>query len=92
MRLNFQGLIDNAKYYLLGSALGFNVSKLLRLLGRGIFSHAPTVFGRFMAATNPLDDRDLAFRDRDDEKLGDPAPAPKIWNPTTLAENTLFLA
>ena len=33
---------------LLGSALGFNVSKLLRLLGRGIFSHAPTVFDRFL--------------------------------------------
>jgi len=33
---------------LLGSALGFNVSKLLRLLGRGIFSHAPTVLGCLM--------------------------------------------
>jgi len=37
---------------LIGSAVGFNVLKLLRLLGRGIFSHAPTVwriFGRFLA-------------------------------------------
>jgi len=28
----------------IGSAAGFNVRKLLRLLGRGIFFHAPTGF------------------------------------------------
>ena len=39
---------------LIGSAAGFNVRKLLRLLGRGIYSHAPTawsIFCRFFGST-----------------------------------------
>jgi IS5 family transposase len=35
------------KLNLIGSAAGFNVRKLLSLLGTGIFSHALSVFGRF---------------------------------------------
>jgi len=49
---------------LIGSAAGFNVRKLLRLLGRGIFSHALPTLARFVRATCRLVSATMKYGNR----------------------------